>query len=135
MISGRNHLVGTSRQGIFARHMAKAQGLSRRIRESRERERDLESEKLKFPEDFFAYENPDCPDKDIEKAVNRMKNWMKGETYKSNPWFFMAAGNYLIVGLIAEDGQKTIYVARQYYEIVNIPGEGWLRESGAECPF
>lgn len=40
--------------------------------------------KLKFPEDFFAYENPDCPDKDIEKAVNRMKNWMKGETYKSN---------------------------------------------------
>ena len=52
---------------------------------------------------------------------------MKGETYKSNPWFFMAAGNYLIVGLIAEDGQKTIYVARQYYEIVNIPGEGWLR--------
>ena len=35
--------------------------------------------KLKFPEDFFAYKNPDCPDKDIEKAVNRMKNWMKGE--------------------------------------------------------
>lgn len=47
----------------------------------------------------------------------------------------MAAGNYLIVGLIAEDGQKTIYVARQYYEIVNIPGEGWLCESGAERPF
>lgn len=46
-----------------------------------------------------------------------------------------SAGNYLIVGLIAEDGQKTIYVARQYYEIVNIPGEGWLRESDAECPF
>ena len=79
--------------------------------------------KLKFPEDFFAYNNPDCPDKDIEKAVN------------SNPWFFMAAGNYLIVGLIAEDGQKTIYVARKYYEIVNIPGEGWLRESDAECLF
>ena len=39
--------------------------------------------KLKFPEDFFTYNNPDCPDKDIEKAVNRMKNWMKGETYKS----------------------------------------------------
>ena len=75
------------------------------------------------------------PDKDIEKAVNRMKNWMKGETYKSNPWFFMAAGNYLIVGLIAEDGQKTIYVARQYYEIVNIPGEGWLREPDAKCLF
>lgn len=37
--------------------------------------------KLKFPEDFFAYDNPDCPDKNIEKAVNRMKNWMKGETY------------------------------------------------------
>ena len=36
--------------------------------------------KLKFPEDFFAYDNPDCPDKDIEKAVNKMKNWMKGET-------------------------------------------------------
>lgn len=91
--------------------------------------------KLKFPEDFFAYNNLDCPDKDIEKAVNRMKNWMKGETYKSNPWFFMAAGNYLIIGLIAEDGQKTIYVARQYYEIVNIPDKGWLRESGTECPF
>lgn len=91
--------------------------------------------KLKFPEDFFAYGNPYCPDKDIEKAVNRTKNWMKGETYKSNPWFFTAAGDYLIVGLIAEDGQKTIYVARQYYEIVNIPGEGWLRESDAECPF
>lgn len=87
--------------------------------------------KLKFPEDFFAYDNPDCHDKDIEKAVNRMK----GETSKSNPWFFMAAGNYLIVGLIAEDGQKTIYVARQYYEIVNIPGEGWLREPDAECLF
>ena len=41
----------------------------------------------------------------------------------------------LSAGLIAEDGQKTIYVARKYYEIVNIPGEGWLRESGAECPF
>jgi hypothetical protein len=88
--------------------------------------------KLKFPEDFFAYENPDCPDKDIEKAVNGMKNWMEGE---SSPWFFASTGNYLIVGLIAEDGQKTIYVARQYYEIVNIPGEGWLRESDAECPF
>ena len=87
--------------------------------------------KLKFPEDFFAYDNSNCPEKDIEKAVNRMK----GETYKSNPWFFIAAGSYLIVGLIAEDGQKTIYVARQYYEIVNIPGEGWLRESEAECLF
>lgn len=54
---------------------------------------------------------------------------------ESNPWFFIAAGNYLIVGLIAEDGQKTIYVARQYYEIVNIPGEGWLRESDAENLF
>lgn len=41
--------------------------------------------KLKFPEDFFAYGNPDCHDNDIEKAVNKMKNWMKGETYKSNP--------------------------------------------------
>ena len=47
----------------------------------------------------------------------------------------MAPSNYLIIGLIAEDGQKTIYVARQYYEIVNIPGEGWLRESDAECLF
>ena len=36
--------------------------------------------KLKFPEDFFAYDNPDYPDKDIEKAVNKIKNWMKGET-------------------------------------------------------
>lgn len=60
---------------------------------------------------------------------------MKGESYKSNPWFFMAAGNYLIVGLIAEDGQKTIYVARQYYEIVNIPGEGWLREPELSACF
>lgn len=60
--------------------------------------------KLKFPEDFFAYENPDCFDKDIEKAVNRMKNRMKGETYKRNPWFFMSASGYLIVGLIAKDG-------------------------------
>ena len=25
--------------------------------------------KLKFPEDFFAYDNPDCPDKDIEKPL------------------------------------------------------------------
>ncbi len=88
--------------------------------------------KLKFPEDFFAYDNPDCPDKDIEKAVNTLMDWMKGE---SSPWFFTAAGNYLIVGLIAEDGQKTIYVARQYYEVVKIPGEGWLRESDAECSF
>lgn len=88
--------------------------------------------KLKFPDDFFAYDNPDCPDKDIEKAVNGMKNWMEGE---SSPWFFAAVCNYLIVGLIAEDGQKTIYVARQYYEIVNIPGEGWLRKSGEECSF
>lgn len=76
-----------------------------------------------------------APTRTLKKAVNRVKNWMKGETYKSNPWFFMAAGNYLIVGLIAEDGQKTIYVARQYYEIVNIPGEGWLREPDAECLF
>lgn len=36
--------------------------------------------KLKFPADFFAYDNPDCPDKDIEKAVNGMKNWMEGES-------------------------------------------------------
>ena len=76
-----------------------------------------------------------APTRTLKKAVNKMKNWMKGETYKSNPWFFTAAGDYLIVGLIAEDGQKTIYVARQYYEIVNIPGEGWLRESDAECLF
>lgn len=67
LISGRSRLVGTSKPNIFAQHTAKAQGLSRRISESRERERDLESEKLKFPEDFFAYDNPDCPDKDIEK--------------------------------------------------------------------
>ncbi len=62
--------------------------------------------KLKFPDDFFAFDNPECPDKDIEKSVNRMKNWMKGETYKSNPWFFTAASGYLIVGLIAEDGAE-----------------------------
>lgn len=54
--------------------------------------------------------------------------------YQCIPLSF-GAGNYLIVGLIAEDGQKTIYIARQYYEIINIPGEGWLRESDAECLF
>ena len=27
--------------------------------------------KLKFPEDFFAYDNPDCPDKDIEKSCEQ----------------------------------------------------------------
>lgn len=70
-----------------------------------------------------------------KKMTDVAENDLKGETYKSNPWFFMAAGNYLIVGLIAEDGQKTIYVARQYYEIVNIPGEGWLREPDAKCLF
>lgn len=42
--------------------------------------------KLKFPEDFFAYENPDCPDKDIEKAVNKMKNWMdEGRNLQEQP--------------------------------------------------
>ena len=74
-----------------------------------------------------------------DKFCNELEKFAKAvkqcETYKSNPWFFTAAGGYLVVGLIAEDGQKTIYVARQYYEIVNIPGEGWLRESDAECPF
>ena len=41
--------------------------------------------KLKFPEDFFAYDNPDCPDKDIEKAVNKIKNWMKGGNLQEQP--------------------------------------------------
>jgi hypothetical protein len=43
---GRSRLAGTSRQNISAQRTAKAQGLSRRISESRERERDLENEKL-----------------------------------------------------------------------------------------
>jgi hypothetical protein len=43
---GRNRLAGTSRQNISAQRTAKAQGLSRRISESRERERDSENEKL-----------------------------------------------------------------------------------------
>ena len=34
--------------------------------------------KIKFPEDFFAYDNPDCPDKDIEKAVNKIKKLDEG---------------------------------------------------------
>jgi hypothetical protein len=37
--------VGTSRQNISAQRTAKAQGLSRRISESRELERDSENEK------------------------------------------------------------------------------------------
>lgn len=45
LISGRNRLVGISRRSIFARHTAKAQDLSRHISESRERERDLESDR------------------------------------------------------------------------------------------
>jgi hypothetical protein len=38
--------VGISRQNIFAQRTEKAQGLSRRISESREQERDSENEKL-----------------------------------------------------------------------------------------
>jgi hypothetical protein len=38
--------VDTLRRSISAQHTAKAQNLSRRISESREQERDLESEKL-----------------------------------------------------------------------------------------
>ena len=45
LTSGRSHLAGTSRQNIPDQRMAKAQDLSRCIRESRERERDSESEK------------------------------------------------------------------------------------------
>lgn len=70
---------------------------------------------------------------EVLEAVWNGQCWT--DAYEGNPWFFMAAGSYLIVGLIAEDGQKTIYVARQYYEIVNIPGEGWLREPDAERVF
>lgn len=46
MILGRSRLADTSRQNISAQRTAKAKGLSRRIRESREQERDSENEKL-----------------------------------------------------------------------------------------
>lgn len=85
--------------------------------------------KIKFPDDFWHFDNPDASDKEIEKAVNELKKQMKGETYKSNPWFYIAAGSYIVIGLISEDGQKSIYVAKQHYSIDYIPGEGWLRES------
>lgn len=64
---------------------------------------------LKFPEDFYAFDNPNCPDKDIEKAVNKMKNWMNDETCENKPSFTFIGAGYWIVGLIDEDGQKKIW--------------------------
>jgi hypothetical protein len=60
--------VGISRQNIPAQRTVKALGLSRRIRESREREKDLENDSFTFQRYYF-------------EAISTLKSKEKLELY------------------------------------------------------
>lgn len=91
--------------------------------------------KIKFPVDFWHFDGshvrPELlhTDKDIQKSIDRIKKKFKDPAYKDDTWFFEGSGDYLVIGVKSDNGERRIWVTKDYWEIEYCPGNGWLKES------
>ena len=87
--------------------------------------------KLTYPASFYQYSGPgtkNMPDEEISKWVKQIKKLLKRqeqETPDDFSPFMCGTGNTIVFGFRTMEGERSIYVAKNYYEATYIPGEGW----------
>ena len=87
--------------------------------------------KLTYPASFHQYSGPgtkNMSNEEISQWVKQIKKLLKRQE-RENPDdfspFMCGTGNTIVFGFRTMEGERSIYVAKNYYEATYIPGEGW----------
>lgn len=71
--------------------------------------------------------NVDLSSERISRYINESKNNLKKTPKGKGDFCFIAGKEALVIGVVNEDGERSIFVARDYFEADYIPGCGWIK--------
>ena len=81
---------------------------------------------IKFPQDFWHI-NGKAKNTDIQKDVKAMQKHLRKLAKAGKADYQFIEGRYLVIGLTNEQGERTIFVAKDFYSIDYLPDEGWMK--------
>lgn len=67
--------------------------------------------------------SPECVSRYINKAKNNLKKATKGK----GDFCFIAGKELLVIGVVNEKGERSIFVVRDYWEADYYPDCGWIK--------
>jgi hypothetical protein len=71
--------------------------------------------------------NVDLSSERISRYINESKNNLKKTPKGKGDFCFIAGKEALVIGVVNEDGERSIFVARDYFEADYVPGCGWIK--------
>lgn len=71
--------------------------------------------------------NVDLLSKRISRYINEAKNRLKKVSKSKGDFCYIAGKEALVIGVVNEEGERFIFVARDYWEADYIPGCGWIK--------
>lgn len=90
--------------------------------------------------DSFYWLGKNCHECDVDlsservsRYINKAKNNLKKTPKGKGNFCFVSGKGALVNGVVNEEGERSIFVARDYWEADYIPGCGWIKvEDGDE---
>lgn len=79
--------------------------------------------------------NVDLSSKLISRYINEVKNNLKKTPKGEGNFCYVAGKEALVIGVVNEEGERFIFVARDYWEADYIPGCGWMKVEGEDESF
>lgn len=84
--------------------------------------------------DFFYWlgkngqeSNVDLSSERISRYINEAKNNFKKIPKGKGDFCYIGGKEALVIGVVNEEGERSIFVARDYWEADYIPGCGWIK--------
>ena len=84
---------------------------------------------IKFPQDFCHAHHVcnDANDAKIQKSIDAVQKRLR-KCYKAGKAdYCFVESNYLVIGMIDEQGERTMFVTKDFYSIDYLPDEGWMK--------
>lgn len=69
----------------------------------------------------------DLLSKRVSRYINEAKNHLKKVSKGKGDFCYIAGKEALVIGVVNEEGERFIFVARDYWEADYIPGCGWIK--------
>lgn len=82
---------------------------------------------LKFPQDFWHMVSK-AKNTDIQKDVKAMQKHLRKLAKAGKADYQFIEGSYLVIGLTNEQGERTIFVTKDFYSIDYLPDKGWMKK-------
>jgi hypothetical protein len=71
--------------------------------------------------------NVDLSSERISRYINEAKNRLKKVSKGKGDFCYIAGKEALVIGVVNEEGERSIFVARDYFEADYVPGCGWIK--------